>query len=216
LGALVLEEAIVKLNADQTLTGLCEAVQTHGLAVLDWSARAKLIQGRLAWLYANNPEEWADVSDKALLASFDGWLLPAIIGAKSIADIDVAQALLSRLDWAATQLLVAQAPERFETPAGTSHVIDYAPEQGPTVEVRVGELFGLTTHPMLAGGKVALVFQLLSPAQRPIAITSNLPAFWRGSWSDVRKDMKARYPRHVWPEDPSIAVATTKAKPRGT
>jgi ATP-dependent helicase HrpB len=216
LGALVLEEVVAKLSADQIATGLCEAVQTHGLGVLNWSARAKLIRGRLTWLSANNPEEWPDVSEEALLASLHDWLLPAIIGVKSIAEVDVSQALISRLDWAATQRLAAQAPERFETPAGTSHAIDYSPEQGPTVEVRVGELFGLTTHPMLAGGKVALVFQLLSPAQRPIAITANLPAFWRGSWSDVRKDMKARYPRHVWPEDPSLAVATTKAKPRGT
>jgi ATP-dependent helicase HrpB len=216
LGALVLDETTIKLTPDQISAGLCEAVANHGIGLLNWTPRAVLLRARLAWLHTNNPDDWPDVSDNALLSCLDEWLLPALVGVSSLAEVDVADALLARLDWPATQRLESQAPQRFETPAGTSHAIDYAPEQGPTVKVRVQEVFGVTTHPMLAGGKVALVFQLLSPAHKPVAITANLPAFWSGAWGDVRKDMKARYPRHVWPDDPSIAIPTTRAKPRGT
>jgi ATP-dependent helicase HrpB len=216
LGALVLDEATAKLTPDQISNGLLQGVRTHGLGILNWTQRASLLRARLAWLYANNPNEWSPMDDCALMACLDDWLEPAMQGIKALPELDVEQAMMSQLDWATTQRLAAQAPERFATPAGTSHAIDYAAEQGPTVEVRVQEVFGLTTHPMLAGGNIALVFQLLSPAHRPIAVTANLPAFWKGAWPDVRKDMKARYPRHVWPDDPSIAIATTRAKPRGT
>jgi ATP-dependent helicase HrpB len=216
LGALVLEEATAKLSADQIARGLMRGVQTHGLNVLTWTPRALLLRARLAWLHANNPADWAPVDDVTLFDRKSDWLEPALLGIKSLSELDMAQALMSQLDWAMTQRLAAQAPERFETPAGTSHPIDYAPDQGPTVEVRVQEVFGLTTHPMLAGGHVALVFQLLSPAHRPVAVTANLPQFWHGAWGDVRKDMKARYPRHVWPDDPSSAAPTTRVKPRGT
>jgi ATP-dependent helicase HrpB len=216
LGALMMEENPAKLTPDQVSTGLLAAVSNHGLALLNWNPPATLMRARLAWLHTKKPDEWADVSDKALMSNIEDWLAPALIGVSCLADVDVAAALPARLDWPDSQQLAAQAPERFETPAGTSHAIDYAPEQGPTVEVRVQEVFGITAHPILAGGKVPLVFQLLSPAHRPVAVTADLPAFWRGAWADVRKDMKARYPRHVWPQDPSVATPTTRAKPRGT
>ena len=216
LGALVLEEATAKLSPDQIASGLFEVVQKHGLTLLNWSPRASLLRGRLNWLHAKNPDHWPDMRDEALIQSLNLWLAPALAGAKSLADVDVADAVLRQLDWATTQRLSNDAPERFSTPAGTSHPIDYAPEQGPTVAVRVQEVFGLKTHPMLAGGQVPLVFQLLSPAHRPIAMTANLPTFWQGAWRDVRKDMKARYPRHVWPQDPSSEAPTTRVKPKGT
>jgi ATP-dependent helicase HrpB len=142
------------------------------------------------------------------------WLQPALVGLRRLGDLDVAQALETWLGWAQCQALERAAPSHFETPLATRHRIDYAAEQGPTVEVRVQELFGLTTHPMLANGQVALVFQLLSPAHRPIAVTSDVPGFWKAGWRDVRKDMKARYPRHVWPDDPATAQPTNRAKPR--
>jgi ATP-dependent helicase HrpB len=216
LGAILLDETPCKLDSEQVTHGLYEATLRHGISLLSWTKAAILLRDRLAWLHVHNPAEWADVSDAALLATASDWLLPALVGATSLADCDVTNALLSRLDWTKRQLLEAQAPQHFVTPAGTSHAIDYAPEQGPTVHVRVQEMFGLTAHPMLAGGHVALVFQLLSPAHRPIAVTADLPAFWRGAWADVRKDMKARYPRHVWPQDPAVSAPTTRAKPRGT
>jgi ATP-dependent helicase HrpB len=216
LGAIILEEATTKLTPEQIGEGLKAGVMSHGLGVLNWTSSALLLRARLAWLHTKSPQDWQDMSDAALLTRVDDWLVPALVGVKALEQLDLYQALLNGLDWQGQQRLNAAAPQRFETPAGTTHAIDYAPEQGPTVEVRVQEMFGLTTHPRLADGQVPLVFQLLSPAHRPIAVTSDLPAFWAGAWSDVRKDMKARYPRHLWPDDPSVAIPTTRAKPRGT
>lgn len=216
LGALVLEETTAKISPDQLAAGFRDAIISLGLTTLNWTPRASLLRARLGWLHANNPSQWPAMDDATLIARIGDWLEPSLHSIKSLNEVDVVQALMSQFDWAATQNLEAEAPQRFETPAGTSHAIDYGPEQGPTVEVRVQEIYGITAHPMLAGGNVALVFQLLSPAHKPIAITANLPAFWAGAWRDVRKDMKARYPRHLWPEDPSIAMPTTRAKPRGT
>lgn len=216
LGALVLEETPTKLTAQEAQAGLLDAVTKFGLSLLNWTPEAELLRGRLAWLHKHQPDTWPDMGDAALIARLDEWLLPALVGVSSLSGVDVAQALMSPFDWQTSQQLAALAPARFHTPAGTSHAIDYSPEQGPTVELRVQEIFGLTNHPRLAGGKVALVFQLLSPAYRPIALTSDMVGFWQGAWREVRKDMKARYPRHVWPEDPAVAAPITRAKPRGT
>lgn len=121
-----------------------------------------------------------------------------------------------RRDQCAWRRLEAEAPTHFETPAGARHAIDYEAEGGPAVHVRVQELFGLKTHPKLAGARAPLTLHLLSPAHRPVQITRDLPQFWKGSWADVRADMRGRYPKHVWPENPAEAAPTTRAKPRGT
>jgi ATP-dependent helicase HrpB len=215
LGALVLEERTAQLSPDDVAAGFYKAVLDHGLSVLSWSEAAVSLRARLAWLHAASPADWPDLSDAFLIATAKDWLLPSLHGVARLADVNLHDALLRCLDWQATQRLSKEAPAWFETPVGTNHLIDYASEQGPTVSVRVQEMFGLKVHPMLAGGRVAFVFQLLSPAHRPIAVTSDLPSFWRGAWGDVRKEMKARYPRHVWPEEPSLADPTTRAKPRG-
>jgi ATP-dependent helicase HrpB len=193
---------------------LLDAVKSHGLSILNWSPKAKALQDRLEWLAKQDPQAWPPLSQEALMAQLDDWLAPALVGIKALGDVDVGDALEAYLGWSQLQAINKAAPAWFETPLQTRHSIDYAAEQGPTVAVRVQELFGLRTHPMLAGGKVALVFQLLSPAQRPVAVTANLPAFWTGGWQDVCKDMKARYPRHVWPQDPANAQPTARAKPR--
>jgi ATP-dependent helicase HrpB len=112
--------------------------------------------------------------------------------------------------------LDSEAPDRFIAPTGSELAIDYAAEAGPTISVKVQELFGLARHPSVATGKIPLVLSLLSPAGRPIQVTRDLPAFWRGSWADVKKEMRGRYPKHVWPDDPATAVPTRRAKPRGT
>ena len=109
-----------------------------------------------------------------------------------------------------------EAPTHFEAPTGSHIGVDYEAEGGPVLAVRVQELFGLSQHPSLAGGRVPLTLHLLSPAHRPIQITRDLPGFWKGSWTAVKSEMKGRYPRHVWPDDPANATATTRAKPRGT
>jgi len=107
-------------------------------------------------------------------------------------------------------------PSHFDAPTGNRIPIDYAAESGPAIEVRVQELYGLTQHPSVANGRVPLLLILLSPAHRPIQTTRDLPGFWRGSWKDVAKDLRGRYPRHLWPDDPANAQATARAKPRGT
>ncbi len=214
LGALVLEERPVSLTADQIEAGLLDAVRSLGIDKLNWSDRAKSFVERLHWLYARNPDQWPHGKPGVFEDSLEAWLMPALIGVKALSDVDVAQALENALSWPERQALAEAAPTHFETPLETRHSIDYSAEQGPTVAVRVQELFGLSRHPMLAGGQVPLVFQLLSPAHRPIAVTSNLPEFWKAGWHDVKKDMKARYPRHVWPDDPATAQPTARAKPR--
>ncbi|MFM1977386.1 MAG: hypothetical protein RL145_2232, partial [Pseudomonadota bacterium] len=191
LGALILEERPVALTADQIEAGLLEAVRSLGMDRLNWSDRAKSFVERLSWLYARDPDDWPLGKPGALEAALEDWLAPALVGAKSLSEVDVAQALENYLSWSERQAMLEAAPTHFVTPLETRHAIDYSAEQGPTIEVRVQELFGLGHHPMLAGGQVALVFQLLSPAHRPIAVTSNLPEFWKAGWHDVRKDMKA-------------------------
>ncbi len=124
-------------------------------------------------------------------------------------------ALRERLGWAAQRLLDREAPAHLSTPAGTGAAIDYAADGGPRAEVRVQALFGLARHPTVASGRVPLTLALLSPAGRPVQTTRDLPAFWAGSWAEVRKEMRGRYPRHPWPEDPLAAPPTTRAKPRG-
>jgi len=153
---------------------------------------------------------WPDLSDAALL---DGaWLEPFLAGRSSLGQIsaeDVSNALRALLPWDLQRELDSAAPTHFATPAGTSAPIDYSGENGPTLAVKVQELFGLETHPYVAGAPLAL--HLLSPAQRPIQITRDLPGFWRGSWADVRADMRGRYPKHFWPEDPATAPPTRRA-----
>ena len=136
-----------------------------------------------------------------------------------LADIgpdDLAEALRALLPWALRHRLDAEAPTHLEVPTGSRIAIDYGAEEGPVLAVRVQELFGLRQHPTIAAGRVPLVLHLLSPAQRPIQITRDLPGFWRGSWAAVRADMRGQYPKHPWPEDPLNAEPTRRAKPRGT
>jgi ATP-dependent helicase HrpB len=134
---------------------------------------------------------------------------------EAIPDAALEQGLKSLVPWDRQRELERLAPGRLETPLGSA-AIDYAAEGGPRVDIRVQELFGVTTHPTVAGGRVPLTLALLSPARRPVQVTKDLPGFWAGSWSAVRAEMRGRYPRHPWPEDPSKAEATTRAKPRGT
>jgi ATP-dependent helicase HrpB len=126
------------------------------------------------------------------------------------------EALKGLIDWPLHKRLETEAPTHLTAPTGSRLAVDYAAEAGPTVSVRVQELYGLGQHPALAHGRIPVVLELLSPAHRPIQVTRDLPGFWRGSWAAVRAEMRGRYPRHLWPEDPAGAQATTRAKPRGT
>jgi ATP-dependent helicase HrpB len=164
-------------------------------------------------------EEWPDLSDAALADTAEDWLAPAFSDKTSLGEFsadDLATALEALLPSRLRRRLDAEAPTHFAAPSGSQVPIDYAAEEGPKLAIRVQELFGLDRHPAIAGGRVPLVVELLSPAQRPVQITRDLPGFWRGSYAAVKAEMRGRYPRHPWPDDPLSAPATRRAKPRGT
>jgi ATP-dependent helicase HrpB len=219
LGALVLEERLVdKPDASLLSAALIDRVRAEGLSVLPWGEGIVDFRARLAFMRSLEGETWPDLSDEALLARSDEWLEPLLEG-RSTLDIPSGEldgAVRSLVPWETQRQLDAALPARFETPAGSSAAIDYAAEGGPRVEVRVQELFGLATHPTVANGRVPLTLSLLSPARRPVQVTKDLPGFWAGSWKAVRADMRGRYPRHPWPENPLEAPPTTRPKPRGT
>ncbi|BBF94830.1 ATP-dependent helicase HrpB [Blastochloris tepida] len=220
LGALALAEAPLPVPGDDAAArALAEGVAKLGLARLPWTKALVQWRDRVAFLRKAEGEVWPDLSDAALAAAAAGWLAPHLVGRSALADIDAATleaALHALVPWDMARRLDAEAPTHFTAPTGSRLAVDYAAEAGPTVSVRVQELFGLSTHPALAGGRVPLVLELLSPAHRPIQVTRDLPGFWKGSWSAVRAEMRGRYPKHPWPEDPAAAVPTTRAKPRGT
>jgi ATP-dependent helicase HrpB len=162
--------------------------------------------------------EWPDLSDAALAATATDWLAPILLFKTSLDEINIAEletALSALLPWNLKRRLDAEAPTHFAAPSGSSVPIDYGAEGGPKLSIRVQELFGLDRHPSLAGGKVPLVVELLSPARRPVQVTRDLPGFWRGTYAAVKTEMRGRYPRHPWPDDPWRAPATRRAKPRG-
>jgi ATP-dependent helicase HrpB len=215
LGRVVLSEApLEKLSADEMKQALLDAVRDDGLALLDWNDAAKQARARVALMRSLEGDAWPDWSDETLGAGLDGWLAPAL--GSRLGDVDVARALLNTLDYEQRRKLDAEAPARFETPAGSSLAIDYDAEGGPALEVRLQELFGMGKHPTVAGGRVPLTLRLLSPAHRPVQTTKDLPGFWRGSYAAVRAEMRGRYPKHPWPEDPLSAPPTRRAKPRGS
>jgi len=185
---------------------------------LPWSKDQKALRARATFLAARLGDPWPDLSDAALSLSRD-WLAPYIAGRTALSAItaeDLSAALDALLPWSERAEIDRLLPSHFDAPSGSHAPIDYEAENGPALEIRVQELFGLNRHPSVGGGKIPLLLVLLSPAHRPIQITRDLPAFWRGSWKEVAKDLKGRYPRHFWPEDPANAQATARAKPRGT
>jgi ATP-dependent helicase HrpB len=217
LGRIVVEERLIERpEAADVEAALLDEVRHKGVAALPWGERAESLRERVAFLRQRDPS-WPDLSDTALANTVDDWLKPHLAGKASLAQLGgtaLSNAIDGLVPWELRRRLDAEAPERFEAPTGSGLRIDYAAEGGPRVEARVQELFGLTTHPMVGGEPLTLA--LLSPARRPVQLTKDLPAFWRGSWADVRKEMRGRYPRHPWPEDPTQAPPTTRAKPRGT
>jgi ATP-dependent helicase HrpB len=218
LGKLAVEERLIA-NPDKALiaAALLDDVRRRGVGVLAWGEAATGLRTRVAFLRAADPA-WPDLSDEALAARLDDWLAPLLAGKSGLAavkDAELEAALRTLIPWDIQRRLDAEAPRRWTAPTGDTFAIDYAAEGGPRVDVRVQALFGLGAHPTVGPG-VALTLALLSPAHRPIQLTKDLPGFWRGSWSDVRKDMRGRYPKHPWPEDPANAPPTTRVKPRGS
>lgn len=220
LGAIVLAETPLPPPGDEaSALLLAQGLAKIGIDKLPWSKALSQWRDRVAFLRAAEGEVWPDLSDAALTATVEEWLAPHLLGRSGLADLSAAMlepALLAFLPFDLARRLDEEAPTHWEAPTGSRVAVDYAAEGGPSITVRVQELFGVKTHPKLAGGRVALTLHLLSPAHRPIQITRDLPGFWRGSWAAVRSDMRGRYPRHPWPEDPAAASPTTRAKPRGT
>ncbi|GLQ81444.1 DEAD/DEAH box helicase [Mesorhizobium huakuii] len=217
LGAITLAERMLPApsgaDADRAIL---DALREHGLSLLGWSKEAETLRQRLSWLHRGLGAPWPDMSDEALIERLDDWLLPFLSGAASLAAIDpgvVSAGLASLVPHELQRKVDALAPTHFDAPSGSHVPIRYDGEW-PVLAIRVQELFGLDRHPGIANGTVPLTLELLSPAHRPIQTTRDLPGFWRGSWADVRADMRGRYPKHVWPENPLLAAATARAKPR--
>jgi ATP-dependent helicase HrpB len=221
LGALVLESAEIRDPDPQAmqnaaLTGLRQL----GLSILPWTQELRQWQARLGLMRqfaVPAPEPWPDLSDAALAASFEEWAIPWISGftrREHFSRMDLGHALRGRLSYAQGAILEREAPTHFTVPSGSNIPIDYLDGEIPTLSVRLQEMFGLHQTPSVAAGRLPLLLKLLSPARRPVQITRDLVSFWNRGYHEVKKDLKGRYPKHYWPEDPYAAEPTRRARPR--
>jgi ATP-dependent helicase HrpB len=219
LGALVLVEQSKPVAPDaETARILAQGIVGLGLDKLPWSKAALQLRNRVLFLRRAEGEEWPDLSNEGLARNAADWLEPLLLDKTARNEIsaeELSDAIAALLPWALRKRLDAEAPTHFVAPTGSHVPIDYEAEEGPKLSIRVQELFGLARHPSIAGGRVPLVIELLSPAQRPVQVTRDLPGFWRGSYKDVKSEMRGRYPKHPWPDDPLSAPATRRAKRRG-
>jgi len=220
LGAITLaERPYAVASGPEAAKQLADGIVRLGLDRLPWTKSLQQWRDRVMFLRRAGGEEWPDLSNEALASKADEWLVPLLNGKTTLASVsaeELSAAVGALLPWNLKRRLDAEAPTHFSAPSGSSVPIDYDAEEGPKLAIRVQELYGLDRHPSIAGGKVPLVVELLSPAQRPVQVTRDLPGFWRGSYAAVKADMRGRYPRHPWPDDPLTASATRRAKPRGT
>ena len=223
MGQLVLaEQALPQPEPALIQQGLLNAVRAKGLASLPWTESARQWQARVQLLAQAQPGAWPETSDAALLAALDSWLAPFLAGMQRWSDLqklNLQSALMSLLDYPQQQQLEQLAPARLVIPTGQEVTLDYTADNGPVLAAKLQALFGWNETPLVAGGRVPVVIHLLSPAQRPLAVTADLASFWRNAYSEVRKDMRGRYPKHPWPEDPLTAEAqmgTKKAAKKST
>ena len=216
---LLASEPRAVMPSEETARLLADGIAKLGLSRLPWSKAQIQLRDRVGFLRAAGEDEWPDLTDAALAKTVAEWLAPFLAGKTKLSEIgadDLGAALDALLPWNLKRRLEEEAPTHFEAPTGNRHAIDYETAGAPALHIRVQELFGLTQHPSIANGKLPLTLHLLSPAHRPIQITRDLPGFWKGSWAAVKAEMKGRYPRHPWPDDPASAAPTARAKPRGT
>jgi ATP-dependent helicase HrpB len=215
LGAITLAEGRDSAaSPEEVARALVDGVRAHGLDLLPWSEAARSLRRRAGFARRHDPS-LPDLSDEALVTALDDWLPLLAAGKRSLRDIDpggLSGTLDALLGWEGRKAVDRLAPHAFETPAGSTHPIDYEAEAGPTVTARVQAFFGLAEHPSIPAGAIPLVLSLTSPAGRPIQTTRDLPGFWRGSWSAVAKEMRGRYPKHPWPDDPAAADPTLRTK----
>ena len=218
LGAIALEDRRWQDPPEEAVAAaIIEGIRDMGLGCLNWAVPARLLRARVEWLRTRG-EALPAMDDTALLADLESWLAPYLGRCRNRSDLgklDLVAPLNARLGWQGEQVLNRLAPASIKAPTGTTLPVDYSVEP-PMVSVRLQEMFGLTTHPTVGPDRLPLLIELLSPARRAVQTTADLPRFWETSYSDVRKDMRGRYPRHPWPEDPSVAPPTKRVKPRGT
>ncbi len=218
-GALVLDaRPLRETNPEQVRAAMLEGIRRLGLDVLPWTRDAREWQARVLSLRAWLPDEaWPDVSDAALLATLEDWLGPYLDGVtrrEHLARLDMSSILKGRLDWNAAQRLEEGAPTHLTVPSGSRLRLEYALGESPVLRVKLQEMFGCADTPRVAFGRVPVTLHLLSPAQRPIQVTQDLRGFWERTYAEVKKELKGRYPKHPWPDDPWIAAPTARAKPR--
>jgi len=218
LGAIVFDEKLLPPpSGEQLQQGLLNAIRERGIHVLPWDDDARQWRARVQLLHGLLPQQWPDFSDEALTGTLADWALPFLAGMSRLAhlkDFPLREALRARLDYALQRELDALVPERWEVPTGSQIRIDYTAGNGPVLAVKLQEMFGATQTPAVANGRVPLTLHLLSPAQRPVAVTRNLETFWQQGYPDVRKDLRGRYPKHPWPEDPLTAPPQRGVKKR--
>ncbi|KIS27481.1 helicase [Arthrobacter sp. SPG23] len=221
LGAIMLSSTPVRPSAAEGRTAVARALGKEGLGTIGWSTAADALRRRLALLHRELGSPWPDVSEQALLSRLGDWLAPeleALAGGAATAGIDLTEPLRRLLPWPEAARLGVLAPETLEVPSGSRVRIDYPDAEHddgrPVVAVKLQECFGWAETPRLAGGRVAVLFHLLSPARRPLAVTDDLASFWSGPYAQVRAEMRGRYPKHPWPEDPWTAPATARTKSR--
>ena len=220
LGALVLDDRpLDKPDPDRVRAVLLEGIRQLGLDCLPWQPRHAQWRGRVALLRRVLGDNWPDLSDVALMDGLDDWLAPWLDGMSRIAHLprlDLDPCLRAMLDWSSQQELDRLAPTHIEVPSGSRIAIDYTlcmdGDAPPVLAVKLQELFGLQDTPRIAQGRVAVMIHMLSPALRPVAVTQDLASFWRGPYQDVRKDLRGRYPKHPWPDDPLTAIPTRRTK----
>jgi ATP-dependent helicase HrpB len=214
LGAITLaEHASRDVPPDELADAAAEAVRRHGISILPWPDSALRLRERMAFLHAHEPEDWPDVSDAALSARLDDWLIPWLTPA-GIAAFDTTSALMSLAGWQRRAGIDQLAPIHVEVPSGSRIRIDYSDPSSPVLAVRLQEMFGAADTPRVSDGRVPLTLHLLSPAGRPVQVTRDLAGFWSNTYFDVRKDLRGRYPKHYWPDDPRTAQATRRTRPR--
>jgi ATP-dependent helicase HrpB len=220
LGAITLEEKPQREpDADAVCTALVEQLQRVGVSAWPWREGVQKLRERLAFVHHHDATTWPDVSDGALVDTLAEWLGPYLDGVRTWAQleqVDWHEALFSLVPWSQRAALDRLAPTHLEVPSGSRIALDYSEPAAPVLAVKLQEVFGWTSTPTLFDGRVPVTLHLLSPAQRPVQVTRDLAGFWKHSYFEVRKELRGRYPRHPWPDDPLTAEATRRAKPRGT
>lgn len=219
LGALELEaSSIHRPDPHAVAEALCDGVRSAGLPSLPWTRETRQFVDRVRFLHALEPEPWPAMDDASLLDALEDWLAPFLTGMRSLDDlrrVDLAAALSTRVGWERGRRLDDEAPTHFEVPSGSRIALDYSDPRAPVLAVRLQEVFGLLETPRIGGGRVPLTVHLLSPASRPVQVTTDLASFWRTTYFEVRKDLRGRYPKHAWPEDPLTATALRGVPRRG-